>query len=98
MSAGYFNTTRLRGDELREAIKRAEKQEAAILVVFDNAARPLSPSQVWHTCWQAGLQWPITSIRRAIHTLTERDVLRKTDQLVRGPYRMPEHLWVKAAT
>lgn len=96
MSA-YFNTTRLKGDELRAAIRQAEKQEAAVLVIYENAVRPLSPSQVWHLCWQAGKQWPVTSVRRAIHTLTDRELLCKTDQLVRGPYRMPEHLWVKAA-
>lgn len=97
MSGPYFNTTRLGGTALAEEIANAKRQDDAVLAVFNAAPGPLSPSVVWHRCWQAGKQWPLTSIRRAISNLTDDGKLVQTDRCVRGHYGKPEHLWVKAA-
>ena len=36
---------------------------------------------------------PITSIRRAMNTLTKRGKLVKTDEMKEGEYGKPEHCW-----
>ena len=89
----YFNSTSLTGLELRAAITAARHQDAAILVIFQNARGPLSPSDVWRLCEQAGKQWPLTSVRRAITTLTSAGALTQTGCQKRGIYGRPEYQW-----
>lgn len=93
----YWNTTRLEGDALRDAVAKAEQQDAAILTIFRNASGPLSPSQVWALCEQAGKRWPITSVRRAISNLTDDRVLEMLESKRDGLYGRPEHEWRVAA-
>ena len=90
----FFNTTRLTGDALRDAIRSAYKQDDAILTIYRHARGPLSPSDVWAQCERAGKGWPITSIRRAITTLTGTGELERLDVQKAGIYGKPEHLWV----
>jgi len=89
----YFNSTSLTGLELRAAITAARHQDAAILVIFQNARGPLSPSDVWRLCEQAGKQWPLTSVRRAITTLTSAGALTQTGFQKRGIYGRLEYCW-----
>lgn len=89
----YFNTTRLTGEALRDAIRAAEKQDETILTIYRNARGPLSPSDVWAQCERAGKGWPLTSVRRAITNLTAADALVRLDEQKAGIYGKPEHLW-----
>lgn len=88
----YFNTTHSAGRELRELREKADGQEKLIAEFFSKRRRQaFTPSQV-----QAALQLdavPLTSIRRAICRLTDRELLEKTSRQQRGPYGRPEHLW-----
>jgi hypothetical protein len=93
----FFNTNRRTGRELHQAIALAKGQNEAVLVIFANAGRPMTPSEVRSHCLRAGRRWPIVSIRRAITTLTKEHKLRKTDTLKPGPEGAPEHLWERAA-
>lgn len=93
MTGPFFNTVHLMGAELTSAIAQAKRQDDAVLAIFVTAAGPMPPSQVHRLCTQAGRTWPPTSVRRAITNLTKRDLLAKTDTLVRGPLGKPEHLW-----
>jgi hypothetical protein len=93
----YFNSNRLTGRDLHQAIASARFQNDAVLVIFANASRALTPSEVRAMCLRAGRRWPIASIRRAITTLTKEHKLRKTDTRKPGPEGAPEHLWERAA-
>ena len=92
----YYNTTRLSGPELAEAITTAKGQDAAVLALF-RAYGSLSPSLAWeHYKARAPASRvfvPLTSIRRAISTLTKAGLLEKTDIQVPGEYSVPEHVW-----
>lgn len=95
--SAYFNTTSLTGDDLRHAIRQADKQDDAILAIYRAAKRPLSPSEVWAECESAGKRWPLTSIRRSITTLTNAGALARLDEQRVGAYGRPEHRWSAAA-
>jgi Fe2+ or Zn2+ uptake regulation protein len=93
----FFNTTRLTGEALRQAVRAADKQDDAILAIYANARGPLSPSDVWAQCEQAGKRWPLTSVRRAITNLTAAGALERLDGQKAGIYGKPEHLWMVPA-
>lgn len=94
MNRTFFNTTALSGDALKEAIQRAGKQDDAVLLLFKNWRKPLSPSQVMTIMQKAGKMWPLTSIRRSITTLTQKgDLVKSTGKMVKGMYGDPEHVW-----
>ena len=89
----YYNTTHLSGEELKQAVKSAEKQEAAVLILFQNTDRSYSPSQVMNLMEKAGWNCSLTSWRRAITNLTDKGVLQKTDEQIKGLYGKPEFKW-----
>lgn len=91
----YFNTNKLAGDELHNAILTAHRQEDAVLAIMQNG-RLMSPSEVWKVGERAGRKWLLTSVRRAISVLEHDGSLTKTDTTIPGPYGKPEHCWVKA--
>jgi len=82
---------------------KAQSQEAAIVSVFEREPdRALSPSEVHRGLISSAPdeperdRWrrtPATSIRRAMTNLTDAGRLRKTDDLVTGPFGRPEHRW-----
>ena len=90
----YFNTTNIQGEELRQCQIKAGTQNAVILAFFRaNPGKSFTPFEVKY-----GLKWhlnfpPITSIRRAISTLTELDYLIMTDELRAGEYGAVNHCW-----
>lgn len=90
----YYNTTRLTGAELREAVQSADKQEAAVLAIFDRwPAQPMSPSQVWRIGCDQGCNWLLTSVRRAMTNLAGDRELVKLDDRVDGAYGRKEFVW-----
>lgn len=88
----YYNTTRLKGLEWEEAIKKAKVQNEYVLLYFKRFGY-LAPSEVYDRCRNDGKMWPLTSIRRSINTLTNKDCLVKTGKKIIGPYGMPEYIW-----
>lgn len=93
MSAVFWNTTNETGADLAHAISAAKCQDDAILAIYAAAGEPLSPSQVWHRCWKAGRSWPLTSIRRSITNLTNRELLAQTTAKIVGHYGRRENQW-----
>lgn len=93
MNIPFHNTIGLQCDELRSAGEQARNQEAVVLEVFRRQGRPLTPSDVWKRTCEAGLRWPLTSIRRAITGLTNSEKLVKLAQQRVGMYGKPEHHW-----
>lgn len=88
---------------------KAHEQEALILAWFRANPGRWSPSQVHERVSPvvegymeiSGHAWPITSVRRALTNLSDRDryphslrpPLRKTEARVDGPMGRKEHLW-----
>jgi len=86
----YYNTIEEVGSALTESNKKTKKQEELIFDLFVKTNQPLSPSMVLS---QAGLNCPITSIRRAMTDLCKAGRIVKTDRQVKGIYGKAEHLW-----
>ena len=89
----FYNTVRLEGQRLKEAITRAKKQEEAILLLFKNTDRSYRPSQVLALMNKAGKNWPLTSCRRSLTNLVATGDLVKTEEQTKGMYGMMEHKW-----
>jgi hypothetical protein len=87
-----YNTTHMSSDELKRRKVIAGKQSQQILHFFqDNPKGFFTPFEVQIYANMQGA--PITSIRRAMHTLTANSLLVKTDHLKEGEYGTPNHTW-----
>lgn len=91
----FYNTIDLTGQELEKAKVQTLKQEELIAAIFkNNCHKEISPSQILDIVNKHyGLNWPITSIRRAITNLTEENALVKLKTMKEGIYGKLEHLW-----
>lgn len=88
----YFNTTGLKNPTLFDAVNAARKQDEVILEFFSAHKGSLySPCDVHNILF--GSDTPLTSIRRAITTLTTAGKLIKTDQYKTGVFGKKTFLW-----
>lgn len=85
----YYNTTSQKGEDLKERHKKVGNQNAEVLAIMRKLGLA-TPSQV-HSSMSTSA--PLTSIRRAISTLTDEGLLIKTEEKKMGPYKHPEHVW-----
>ena len=90
----YYNTTSERGQELAKKKAKAKTQEDIVTMLFLSQAK-LTPSQCWskYKIMTGKINTPLTSIRRAITNLTNKDVLIKTDEKMKGSYGSNEFFW-----
>lgn len=92
----YWDTTDA-GPQLAEYQAKAGEQNDTVLLVYRAVGAPLSPSQVlsyWpYKARCEGRMPPLTSIRRAITTLTQAGALVKTETKRKGVYGRMEHVW-----
>ena len=87
----FFNTTHATNPELAQYRQQALSQDEVILALFkENQFRTWTPSEVMAAVLPDA---PVTSIRRAITTLTQDTHLVKTDTQRNGPYGRPEYAW-----
>ena len=91
----FYNTIDLTGQELEKAKAQTLKQEELIAAIYKkNCNKEISPSQILEIVNNHySLNWPLTSIRRAITNLTEENTLIKLQKMKEGIYGKPEHLW-----
>lgn len=88
----YFDTCSA-GPQLAEYQAKAGEQNDTVLWLFQALKRPLSPSEVL-AHWPGLMNKPpLTSIRRAITTLTQAGALVKTEAKRKGVYGRMEHVW-----
>jgi hypothetical protein len=88
----FYHTTHMSRAELTERRHNAGKQCLAILGFFkDNPNGLFTPFDVAQFCNLNGA--PITSIRRAMNTLTQEGHLVKTDLMKEGQYGVQNHTW-----
>ena len=89
----FFNTTNLKGDELKHRRFKAGCQTDKVLQYFtDRPDRDYTPQEVQTNCaefWDT----PITSIRRAMTDLTKAGYLVKTDNKRMGNYNELTYTW-----
>lgn len=88
----FYNTTHMSEAELMIRRLATSRQNTAIYKFFqDNPQGYFTPFEVQR---YAGLdRTPITSVRRAINTLTDAGLLVKTDRMKEGEYGAMNHTW-----
>ena len=90
----YYNTNNESGLDLRESWTSNAKQDELILRIFMlQPNESFTPDEIEEACQRCNRDWPITSIRRAISTLTKRGNLAKTSELREGKYGKKTHSW-----
>jgi len=99
MIQSYHNTNKETGAELAQSQDKAMTQEQSIESIFLTkmwmySTDKLTPSEI---CLIYNVDYnpdtPITSIRRAMNTLTKKGKLIKTDEMRDGFYDKLEHCW-----
>lgn len=89
--AKTYKTDHLTKQQRKSLSESAGRQERIISRFYHQHQEEMhSPSQVHE---RIGAQWPITSTRRCLNTLTKVNVLRKTEHVTEGKYGRNEHLW-----
>ena len=86
----YFNTTNEKGKELKRNHAKAITQDQRIFNIYNAERVPLTPYDIYI---MMGDGTPITSIRRAINTLTAEDKLIKTNIKRKGMYGKLNYAW-----
>jgi hypothetical protein len=94
----YYNTTGQIGIALETEQNNAMNMDERIHLIFiaqsvNESMYLLTPHRVHEILTNAGYNYPITSVRRSINTLTKRDVLIKTNLMKTGGYGKPNHCW-----
>jgi Fe2+ or Zn2+ uptake regulation protein len=90
----YFNTTNLKGDELKATKLKTGKQNAEILELFTlYHYRSFTPAEIWEHFQKQGRNVPLTSVRRAITTLTGQGFLLCTNEMRMGMYGVKNFCW-----
>ena len=94
----YYNTNKETGPTLSLSWGKASKQENMILEIFSDRIRHtlngLAPHEVRDQIVQRyGKHYPLTSIRRAMHTLTVDGKLIKLENMIMGSYGKNVHTW-----
>lgn len=88
----YFNTTNEAGNNLKENVEKAISQSKRILNFF--RAHPNTSFNPFYIQNVLGMKdTPITSIRRAITTLTNNGDLEKTEKKSEGMYGRNNYEW-----
>lgn len=94
MITSYYNTTKETSKELAISKVKAYTQEECIMdIFFDRGSIKMTPSEVCYIFCEEYKDVPLTSIRRAMTNLTNRQQLVKTDIMREGEYGKPEHCW-----
>ena len=90
----YFNPVPEGEEAVKDYTAKAKTQQEYILALFQDG-KPHSPTDIHNRCLNAGMIWPITSIRRAITDLDAENEIRKTGAKSKGRYGRNENQWEK---
>lgn len=89
----YYNTTHKAGDDERRYRRKAAQQDEQIHAFFrQHPGKEFTPFEVLDAVFANG-PTPITSVRRAMNTLTSAGVLTKTSNKRPGPFGKPNYTW-----
>lgn len=90
----FFNTINLKEDQLSFHFLKAEKQTDRVLAILKQRKIPMTPFGVHEVYVRYYGDCLITSIRRAISTLTAQDKLIKTRLMKDEVYGKPNYKWI----
>jgi hypothetical protein len=96
MQTSFFNTTGQTGEDLVKSNDKSLNQNELILKVFKEFSNnKFTPFDILYNIQRIyGRDFPITSVRRGITTLTEQGLLVKSDKAEsKGIYKVPNHSW-----
>ena len=88
----FYNTVNESGEMLKSSRRKAMTQEDDIMqfCTILSFACNWTPSDIWREVLPNA---PLTSVRRAMSTLTAKGLLEKTDIMRMGGYGKLEHAW-----
>ena len=90
----YYNTNNESGKTLKRSRRKANSQEEMILAIFKETPKAkFTPETVLKKLQGVHLNYPITSIRRAMSNLKDEGYLIKTDEKAKGDWGKKVHLW-----
>lgn len=90
----FFNTINESKEQLKESWAHANKQEKEILLAFGDLEKALTPFEVNERMKNVfNKNYPITSIRRAMTSLTVAGLLEKTNERREGGYGKLNYCW-----
>ncbi len=93
----YFNTTNLKGEELKKSESKALTQDEEVLRLFKTFdALTLTPERLHKHLQDTNPKYantPLTSTRRAFSNLKNRGLIEKTETMVRGNYGRKVCVW-----
>lgn len=89
----FFNTVHLSGQELTDAVKTVKNQNERIYQLLKKSGKSLTPFEVHDIYIKIFGDCPVTSIRRAMTTLTNENKLRKDFNQKGEKYGKPNHTW-----
>lgn len=87
----FYNTVPISGIDLSQAEKNAKGQEALVLEVYRKY--PQNQFTPFEMLELIGINYPVTSIRRALTNLTSKGLLIKTEAKRKGKYGMVNNTW-----
>lgn len=93
----YFNTTNLKGEELKTSESKALSQDEEVLRLFKTFdALTLTPERLHKHLQITNPKYantPLTSLRRSFSNLKNRGLIEKTETMVKGNYGKPVNTW-----
>lgn len=93
----FFNTIGAQGDELIQSEKKTQSQDDLVLWLFraynNNGFTPSKVRENLIDLRKISKDVPLTSIRRAMSTLTDKGLLTMTEVKKKGTLGKPEHVW-----
>ncbi len=90
----YFNTINLTGTDLANSRQCAGRQNDEVLQLFRlYPSQDFTPAEVYNQFQSMGRNYPITSIRRAITTLTNLGYLYCTNNMRMGLHGVKNYCW-----
>lgn len=93
----YFNTTKESGKALKNNVFKAKSQESEIYRQFCYNKKAFESNLINYLGFSPSdmqfMDYPLTSIRRALTNLTKQGKLIKTDEKRIGMYGRSEYVW-----
>lgn len=89
----FYNSVHLTGHKLTASKTQAKYQNDIVLDIFRFANIPLTPFDVHSLYCSKNPSCPVTSIRRAITTLTKAAKLIKTGTMKKEVFGKPNYKW-----
>ena len=88
----YYNTVKEKGDELKKNKTKALSQDKQIWGLLAFTREAYTPFEIQG--YFKDKNWPITSIRRALNTIVNKNVgIEKLEDVSKGKYGRMNHKW-----